>query len=291
MSRQCEYCGADISHKRRGQSFCGHDCFGASASKNPNLRHSFFSAPNINNSYWAGFIAADGWVQDQNRGQDRISITLSQRDREHLEKLALAIGATTINDFTARSYGQDRIFSRISFVSNELSNDLAGNFNITPKKSLTLEPPELDDEECRLAFIAGYIDGDGSYAVDYKQNKPKLIAIGTYPMCKYIGSTLGCKNKIRDKGNQSEIVFNNSHAVLAREKYIHMKVPFLKSKYRRWESLGVDLGVFHSKERVHGQNHSYPHVFCRCNQCGPKRKSYLESLEKNEVGEASKRSL
>lgn len=279
-SRSCLHCGVDISDKRKDQSFCSRDCFGASISKNPNLNHSFFSIQTPISSYWAGFIAADGWIQERGRGQDRISITLSRRDREHLERLGSTIGATTINDFTSMSYGKMRAFSRIDFVSDELSSSLASHFNITPRKSLTLQPPELSDEQCRLAFIAGYIDGDGSYAIDYTQNKPKLIAIGTRAMCEYIDANLGCKSKIRVKGDQFEILYNNSNAVMARERYIHMELPFLRSKYKRWELLGVDVGVFFSKEITHGKQHEYPHVFCRCNECAPKRKIYLESLEK-----------
>jgi hypothetical protein len=48
-----------------------------------NLNTAYFSEPTIRNSYWAGFIAADGCLTRKGA----LRIALSIKDREHLEKL------------------------------------------------------------------------------------------------------------------------------------------------------------------------------------------------------------
>jgi hypothetical protein len=54
-------------------------------------------------------------------------------------------------------------------------SDLKNNFNITPQKSLTLQPPNLDYKHA-LCFIIGIIDGDGSIFLQ-KQKKDKNNSI------------------------------------------------------------------------------------------------------------------
>ena len=49
-----------------------------------NKNHDFFTVPNKLNSYWAGFIAADGCVT----GKHILAIKLSEKDKEHLQKIA-----------------------------------------------------------------------------------------------------------------------------------------------------------------------------------------------------------
>ena len=59
----------------------------------------FFSEPNDKNSYWAGFIAADGGIE---KTSNRLRIGLSIKDRELLEVFAQQVEFTgPITDYTS----------------------------------------------------------------------------------------------------------------------------------------------------------------------------------------------
>lgn len=163
----------------------------SSRGKNPNskkkrdfnVNDSFFKEITILSSYWAGFIAADGNIS---KDMKILSIGLSSKDKTHLEKFLNDLQSDyKICDFLANGKYET---SSISIVSPDICNDLKINFNITPKKSLTLVPPNLEDDSLIDAFIVGYIDGDGSIGV-YDTNTQKYLTIsllGTLEMCDWI---------------------------------------------------------------------------------------------------------
>jgi len=137
--------------------------------------HNFFKNKNPLNSYWAGFIAADGNVST--RG-NTLTIALSAKDKEHLHRLSSLLS----EDYSLREENRslnDKIYKTFSFSlsSKQWKDDLKRNWNITPAKSLTLKFPELDSLENKKAFICGYIDGDGSICVS--NNKLSLQILGT----------------------------------------------------------------------------------------------------------------
>jgi len=145
-------------HQGRGCQKCAND----SRSKAKTIHvhdHSFFSVPNLTNSYWAGFIAADGNVPDERH----LYIKLSAKDSGHLEKFHRDIGYTG-----PVYYGEREAFGKMAkhcstFLANaeRVVYDLEHNFNITQRKSLTLLPPTGLKDSCSLAYLKGYIDGDG----------------------------------------------------------------------------------------------------------------------------------
>lgn len=111
----------------------------------------YFKVPNVENCYWAGFIAADGCISNKNR----LSIGLKRDDISHLDKFVKDIEYTN----PAKLY-KDRCSVHIN--CSDIYHDLKNNFNITEKKSKTLMPPPLEDEEFIASYIKGLIDGDGS---------------------------------------------------------------------------------------------------------------------------------
>jgi hypothetical protein len=118
--------------------------------------HFYFHIPNIENSYWAGYLAADGNIdKDSNR------ISFIQKDKSVLKRFQECIKYTQgkITSRTDKKLGNVCSYIRIS--SKQMVEDLAANFNIIPNKSLVLEPPTKLNYQCALAYITGYIDGDG----------------------------------------------------------------------------------------------------------------------------------
>jgi len=132
-------------------------------------RH-FFAEPNILNSYWAGFIAADGCIAEhKNCVTKNLIISITAGDRYLLERFAIDTGFTgSVREEKAKeSFINGKRLNAKPTVSISIScaqewfSDLEKNFKITPRKSLTLQPPHHLNKECSLAYIKGFFDGDG----------------------------------------------------------------------------------------------------------------------------------
>ena len=149
----------------------------------------FFAVPNELNSYYAGFIAADGCIiekQLKNCTTKYLNIAIHSKDVELLEQFK-----KDINYNGPISYYKNNEFVRISINSTKIVDDLRTNFNITPRKTFTLEPPNLIETSQIASFIIGYIDGDGSisFSNDYARGRQKNMVIGivgTYSMLSWI---------------------------------------------------------------------------------------------------------
>lgn len=128
----------------------------------------FFSIPTICNSYWAGFIAADGHIRKRTRNSTRISIKLSAIDYKHLLKFS-----NDINFSGEIKIRNNRKYKSVEIKlggANKAVEDLSHNFNITENKSKVLIPPVLD-REMSLSYIIGYIDGDGCLSKNGDSNR------------------------------------------------------------------------------------------------------------------------
>ena len=125
--------------------------------KYQNKNETFFEKPSRVNSYWAGFIAADGCVY-----RNTLKITLSKKDKAHLEALSSQLN----EDYRVKEYKRsggyaNNSYSVMNCTSKKMIGDLNENFNITPRKTFTLQFPKHLTVSNKKAFICGYIDGDG----------------------------------------------------------------------------------------------------------------------------------
>ena len=164
------------------------------------INDEFFSCPNMTNCYWAGFIAADG-----NITKNILTITLALKD----EIILLEFLKVTNSSYKIH-YGKSKGFPTctIKIVSDKICEDLKNNFNITPNKSLTFNPPKLHNELKDL-FILGYIDGDGSIGL-YKRQKGfrlQISILGTNNMCNYINIRF---KEILNKSCNTNVQFKKS---------------------------------------------------------------------------------
>jgi intein/homing endonuclease len=120
---------------------------------------SFFNQQVPTVAYWAGFIAADGCIYAKD---STIRIIISEKDKSLLHEFIRDIQYD--GKIHQRIISQNgKLFSRVkvSIPAKKNIEYLRTYYNITPRKSLTLQPPNIDDLEMIKAFIAGYIDGDG----------------------------------------------------------------------------------------------------------------------------------
>lgn len=131
----------------------------------PNRQHFFnehaFSCFTPESCYWAGFLAADGWV---NQARTRVATELAIRDLDHLVKLCafLQIGPHIIKKRSKRQpWGITGHFCSVCFSSTQMAVQIGQNFNIVPAKSNILEPPLKLPVRYVHHFVRGFFDGDG----------------------------------------------------------------------------------------------------------------------------------
>lgn len=202
----------------------------------------FFSDLSLKACYWAGFIAADGYVLTD---FPRMGIAIHKKDEKHLKKFKKAIKFTgDVKQYISKGFNTLTPYCRIIINSQKVKDDLLKYFNITEKKSLTLKPPKLLSFNRKLAFIAGYIDGDGSIYTQHGK-LPTIEILGTYEMLDWINKTLKKYNfnnkisKAKKTSSISRIKFQGTGKIIALCKNIRkLKLPLLE---RKWSRIDVNL--------------------------------------------------
>ena len=209
----------------------------------------FFADKSLEACFYAGFISADGCiVENKKTGSKSLTVELKSTDRDFLEGFADALGASVSKEYerTHRKVKREYKSVRVRITNKKIIEDLEDIYNITARKSFTNIPPVNLNRQQKLAFIAGYIDGDGCYT-SYKsgeKRRPCLTMMGTEDMMMWILKELSEKKKrIYYKNNLCTLQFKGADAIKARESYINLELPFMKRKFRRWESLGVNLEI------------------------------------------------
>jgi len=151
-----------------------------------NVNHDFFKIVNNLNSYWAGFIAADGYVKSD---CNALGIKLSTKDKGHIEKFKSDIMSDSPIKFKKNnSFNKQTSAVEIIIYSHKIVNDLMNNFNITTKKTFSLCPPNLLELNHKLSFVSGLIDGDGSV---YNANKKVITILGTKKILEWCKNIIG----------------------------------------------------------------------------------------------------
>lgn len=135
----------------------------------------YFAVPCSENSYFAGFIAADGHIGDDHR----LTIKVHKKDRKILERFKETIL------FDGPIIGPDkRNQVSVRITSEEICQDLVQNYNITPRKTYTLAPPtHLFNQRVIRSFLTGYIDGDGCISQD---DRARIKIVGTYQFLSWV---------------------------------------------------------------------------------------------------------
>lgn len=129
--------------------------WGLDFSKKKRVNELFFSGKTKASYYWAGFIAADGSIEED---RHRLSIGIGIKDIGHLEKFKLAVESS--HDICKFMGGAG---CRIRFSSPSIIKDLKNTFNITKNKTYNYVLPNIEEDYLFLEFMRGFIDGDGHY--------------------------------------------------------------------------------------------------------------------------------
>jgi hypothetical protein len=207
------------------------------------INHNYFNVPSYNNSYWAGFIAADGCVRKRTRNRWSLTMQLARKDRLALEELKrqLSYDGPILDKIRIPKEGDliktVRENSILSFNSYNIVGDLDRFWNITPCKSLTLEPPsdEIIDG-LAIAYIIGLLDGDGY--INYSQMKVGWL--GTETLLLWVKRTLEDvlnisipANVLKGQSNIYRFTISGSMARLVRSVLLDIPLDFRLN--RKWQ--------------------------------------------------------
>lgn len=176
IQKKAQLLGIHRKNIRRRKYFQDEDCF---------------DTPNIMNSYFAGLIATDGCINFST--VDKVNLEITLKDKEPLLELK---NFTKFTGDVRRKYKNEECpYWRLVIFSVKICKDLKRNFNIEPRKTFILEPPTLLSLENSLAFIIGFVDGDGSVLLNKKdkvtnRTSPSLCFHGKYSVLEWIRETL-----------------------------------------------------------------------------------------------------
>lgn len=144
--------------------------------------HFFHTIDTEEKAYWLGFLYADGCVRADGQYLFHLQMSLSSKDRRHLEKFKDSIGFSgKISDFkNTTGYRTDLDYSRIDLSSKSMIRDLIKQ-GCTPRKSLILKFPNAEQvpEHLTNHFIRGYFDGDGCVNTNFKNKTCRISFCGT----------------------------------------------------------------------------------------------------------------
>lgn len=152
------------------------------------VNQEYFSIVTSESAYWAGFIAADGHIMPKSNS---VRIRLAYKDHYHLEQFAGDVGYTGC----AKKYSDASVLC-VNAVPQWLLY-LREYYNITERKSLTLQPPVLGSNSVAASFISGLIDGDGCISIDKytyggknspTTQYPRIYLCGTEEVMKWTAS-------------------------------------------------------------------------------------------------------
>ena len=138
----------------------------------------YFDEVTLQNAYWGGFFAADGCVY-RKKNQDVFYWSVAEKDKAHMELFCKQIESNypLIERFM---WGPQKTkkFKQIVFSTvraTKWKEKLKEHFGIIQHKTKRFPPPNLKNNKEKLAYLAGYLDGDGSIYI--QKLKPENLTI------------------------------------------------------------------------------------------------------------------
>jgi len=175
-------------------------------------------------AYIVGFLAADGGLDEK-----AISVKVSIKDVSILELIKKEVGSEVPIKYrkgrplsNGKYIQSDYCYIRLS--SKKMLDDLIA-IGVTPKKSLTLEPPKDIPEKLIKYFILGYFDGDGTINNSNPKN-PRFSFLGTKEFLLFISKHLVVNagmtvNNLYNKGNFWQLSWGGSVNAIKFREYMY----------------------------------------------------------------------
>lgn len=226
--------------------------------------------------YWGGFACADSCLVKYGGSKGYTFATdLQESDVDHLKKLSKFCGFT--GDIGKARKRKSPTSDKICFTRNlrincgmEWIDDLKKHFNIVPRKTKILQPPNIEDEYLKHCFMIGYIDGDGCLCFSSRENGKYNLSISitcaSLEMAHWLQDelsnlTVSCsiRNKKRKLTNCSgfpRAFLNGNPACAAIDYFRQFPLPYLHRKWNNPEILSY----------IKTQKQKYPDKFIEYTQ-------------------------
>lgn len=200
----------------------------------------FFDTLNDTSNVIAGFVAADGCISEERRS---FVITISAKDKDYLEKIRCHVKHSGELIEGSRPAGHIIVSRGKEYVQKETHHvtllvsdcarwieSLQKTWNITPRKSHTLQPPNLTNLRHILCYQSGLIDGDGwvclNKKIDSKHGKILEISVmGTQELMTWVKKTFDYITPGEDEAQVKTNTSNNyTYSVKGMRAYVMAKV-------------------------------------------------------------------
>lgn len=185
-------------------------------------------------AYWLGFIYADGYIsktEGSKNHQYLFEVQLAEKDKFHLEKLKTFFNSKKdLIRHNRKVKDKDYISYRLSRQNKHLWESLY-NKGVTSRKSLILEFPTIEQvpKELQLAFIRGYVDGDGCIATNYAKDLVYLGLVGSSKFLDKIEEIFGKGNRYKT-GKNFDLRYSINKAIPILEQLYSNATVFLERK-------------------------------------------------------------
>jgi len=198
--------------------------------------------------YFLGFFAADGCLHGES-----LTITLHKKDECLLTLFLTWLGLAGKKLYLIRD-----TYLCLTKYRKGISEYFL-KYNITPKKSLTLNFPNNIPEEYVRYFILGYFDGDGSCYTNKDKSKLYFNITGTYDVVSSIkavfNTSFGCKyGSIQKYKSVYRLIFNGTKSSIDFGKWLYSDevfCPLLRKKAVFDEYLLNNIDKYNSGLSIH----------------------------------------
>jgi intein-encoded DNA endonuclease-like protein len=201
--------------------------------KKHTVNENFFDEFNEESSYVLGLIFADGNINwNPKKSYQALTITASEKDRIHLEKIREILSSTKPLLYSPKTKSY-----RLIVNSKKICQRLM-QLGVIPRKSLIVKFPNIPKEYIKH-FIRGVIDGDGNVRYVKRKKSPYFeitIASGSKEFCEglinSIKESLDINANIRRAGNNTYIIQYSCSRGIKLAKFIYSDATiFLERKY------------------------------------------------------------
>lgn len=199
-------------------------------------------------AYWLGFLYADGNVSSDSssRKNNRISLKLSKKDKEHLKKFKRDINSNhPIKEQTTILNNKEFETVHIRICGDKLKQDLI-RLGCTPNKTFTTKFPTHEQVpiEHKPHFVRGYFDGDGwitsnNYREGVEQYQIGFVGSDDFvlEMADYLGITTLYRDKNHSEGILKAYSGGNLKTMKILDSMYEGSTVYLERKKEKYEKL------------------------------------------------------
>lgn len=189
--------------------------------KKDTVNENFFKTLAPETAYIIGYIFADGNINwKPEKSYRTLTITASEKDRKHLEKIRRKLKSTKglLYSKSTKSY-------RLIVNNKTICMDLM-KLGLTPRKSLSVKFPKIPEKVLKH-FIRGVIDGDGNVRYVKRKRSPYFeitISSGSKAFLEKMAekiSSIGVNGKVRKSKNNVFILQYSCRRGLDLAKWIY----------------------------------------------------------------------